>query len=154
MSASPLRSGRPVIRCLRAIAIAGLAGGLAMIPIGLVLRYALDLQVNAYGELVIVRLVGRLDPLLLAIEHAVVSLAMAAPLVVLLNRIGHRAAVAVGLLYGGSAWVIVNSLALPAVFGQPTPWQIGPSAILGSLTVHLVFGLVVALVSRRYAPDL
>ena len=154
MSARLPRSGRLVIRCLRAIAIAGLAGGLAMIPIGLVLRYAFGLQVNAYGELVIVRLVGRLDPLLLAIEHAVVSLAMAAPLVVFLNRVGHRAAVPIGLLYGGSAWLIVNSLVLPAVFGQPTPWQIGPTAIWGSLTVHLVYGLVVALVSRRLAVDL
>lgn len=141
-------------RCLRAIAVAGLAGGLAMVPIGLVLRTAFELPVNVYGELVILRLVGRLDPLLLALEHVAVSVAMAGPLVVLLHRTGHRAAVPIGLLYGGSAWLIVNSLALPAVFSQPTPWQIGPSAIWGSLIVHLVFGLVAALVSRRSAPDL
>lgn len=149
-----MRPDRAMTRCLRSVVIAGLAGGLAMIPIGLVLRFVFGLPVNVYGELVVLRLAGRLDPLLLALEHVVVSLAMAALLVVGLHRIRHRAAVAIGLLYGGSAWLIVNSLALPAAFGQPTPWQIGPSAIWGSLIVHLTFGLVVALVSRREAPDL
>ncbi len=140
-----------MIRCLRSLAIAGLAGGLAMVPTGLVLRFAFGLSVNVYGELVVLRIAGLLDPLLLAVEHLIVSLAMAAPLVGILHRVGHRAAIAIGLLYGGSAWLVVNSLALPVIFGQPTPWQIGPSAIWGSLLVHLVFGLVVALVSRRLA---
>ena len=140
-----------MIRCLRSLVIAGLAGGLAMVPIGLVLRFAFGLPVNVYGELVVLRIAGRLDPFLLALEHVAVSLAMAAPLVAILHRVGHRTAIVIGLLYGGLAWLIVNSLALPAIFGQPTPWQIGPSAIWGSLTVHLVFGLVVALVSRRLA---
>ncbi len=76
---------------------------------------------------------------------------MATPLIGILHPVRHRAAIAIGLLYGGSAWLIVNSLALPAIFGQPTPWQIGPQAIWGSLIVHLVFGLVVSLVSRRLA---
>ncbi len=137
--------------CLRRIAIAGFAGGLVMIPIGLVLRFAFGLSVNVYGDLVVLRIAGRLDPLLLAAEHVAVSLAMAAPLVVTLHPLGHRAAPAVGLLYGGAAWLVVNSLALPWIFDQPTPWQIGPQAIWGSLIVHLVFGLVVALVSRRLA---
>ena len=140
-----------MIRCLRSIAMAGFAGGLAMVPIGLVLRFAFGLPVNVYGELVVLRIAGRLDPLLLAAEHLIVSLAMAAPLIGILHRVRQRAAIAIGLLYGGSAWLIVNSLALPVIFGQPTPWQIGPSAIWGSLTVRLVFGLVVALVSRRLA---
>ncbi len=140
-----------MIRYLRRIAIAGLAGGLAMIPVGLVLRFAFGAPVNVYGELVVLRITGRLDPLLLALEHLIVSLAMAAPLIGILHRVGHRAAITIGLLYGGSAWLVVNSLALPVIFDQPTPWQIGPSAIWGSLIVHLVFGLVVALVSRRLA---
>lgn len=122
-----------------------------MVPIGLLLRYAFGASVNVYGDLVVLRMAGRLDPLLLTLEHFTVSLAMAAPLVAILLRVRHRAAIAIGLLYGASVWLVVNSLALPVIFGQPTPWQIGPSAIWGSLIVHLLFGLVVALVSRRLA---
>ena len=151
MMARPGQADRAVIRCLRRIAIAGLAGGLAMIPVGLVLRFEFGQSVNFYGELIVIRITGRLDPLLLAIEHGAVSLAMAALLVVTLDRLGHRAAPAVGLVYGGTAWFVVNSLVLPWIFDQPTPWQIGSQAIWGSLIVHLVFGLVVALVSRHLA---
>ena len=122
-----------------------------MIPVGLVLRFTFGQSVNVYGELIVIRIAGRLDPLLLAIEHGAVSLAMAALLVVTLDRLGHRAAPAVGLVYGGAAWFVVNSLALPWIFDQPTPWQIGSQAIWGSLIVHLVFGLAVALVSQRLA---
>lgn len=140
-----------MIECFRRSAIAGLAGGLAMIPVGLVLRFMLGQWVNVYGELIVIRIAGRLDSFLLAIEHGAVSVVMAAPLVIALDRLGHRAAAAIGLVYGGSVWLILNSLALPAIFGQPTPWQIGPQAIWGSLIVHLVFGLAAALVSRRLA---
>ena len=106
-----------------------------MIPVGLVLRFTFGQSVNVYGELIVIRIAGRLDPLLLAIEHGAVSLAMAAPLVVTLDRLGHRAAPAVGLVYGGAAWFVVNSLALPWIFDQPTPWQIGSQAIWGSLSM-------------------
>lgn len=62
-------------RCLRRIAIAGLAGGLAMIPVGIIPRSVFGQSVNVYGELIVIRVAGRLDPLLLAIEHGAVSLA-------------------------------------------------------------------------------
>lgn len=148
---APGQVDRAVIRCPRRITIAGLAGGLAMIPVGLVLRFMFGQSLNVYGELVVTRIAGRLDPFILAAEHAAVSVALAAPLVVTLDRLGHRAAPVVGLIYGGSAWLAVNSLVLPWIFDQPTPWQIGSRVIWGSLIVHLVFGLVVAIVSRRLA---
>ena len=122
-----------------------------MIPIGLVLRFMFGQSVNVYGELIVIRIAGRLDPLLLAIEHGAVSVAMAAPLVIALDRLGHGTAPVVGLVYGGTAWLVVNSLVLPWIFDQPTPWQVGSQAIWGSLIVHLTFGLAVALVSRHLA---
>lgn len=137
-------------RCLRRIATSGLAGGLAMIPVGLVLRFMFGQTVNVC-ELIVIRVAGHLDPVLLAIEHFAVSLAMAAPLVVILDRLGDRAAPAAGLVYGGTSWFVVNTLILPWIFDQPTPWQVGSQAIWGSLIVHLTFGLVVALVSQRVA---
>ena len=48
-------------RCLRRIAMSGLAGGLAMIPVGLVLRFMLGQSVNVYGELIVIRVAGHLD---------------------------------------------------------------------------------------------
>ena len=122
-----------------------------MIPIGLVLRFMFGQSVNVYGELIVIRIAGRLDPLLLAIEHGAVSVAMAAPLVIALDRLGPGTAPVVGLVYGGTAWLVVNSLVLPWIFDQPTPWQVGSQAIWGSLIVHLTFGFVVALVSQRVA---
>jgi uncharacterized membrane protein YagU involved in acid resistance len=140
-----------MISCLRTAVIAGVAGGLAMVPVGLTMRLVFGTSVNVYGELVVLRIAGRLDPVLLAAEHLVVSVVMALPLICLLERVGYRSAIAIGSLYGGSAWLIVNALVLPMIFDRPSPWEIGPSAIWGSLIVHLVFGLVVALVARRLA---
>lgn len=135
---------------LRESVLAGLAGGLAMIPVGLVAR-GLGASVNVYGELVVQQLLGRLEPIALLVEHLLVSWAMAVPLVAVLRLARHRHAAAIGLTYGAAAWLSVNALALPIVFGRPMPWTIGWSAVWGSWLVHLAFGLAAALVGRRLA---
>lgn len=135
---------------LRHTLLVGVVGGLAMVPVGLAAR-ALGASVNVYGELAIRTLTGGVDPLLLGLEHLLVSCAMAGPLVIVLQLARHRHAAALGLAYGAGTWLLVNSLALPFVFGTPTPWQMGVSSVWGSLLVHLVFGGVAALQSRRLA---
>lgn len=140
-------AGRP---WLRHTLLVGVAGSLAMVPVGLAAG-ALGASVNVYGELVLRALTGSAHPLLLAVEHLLIGWATAVPLVVVLQLARHRHAVALGIAYGAGAWLLVNSLALPFAFGQPTPWQVGISAVWGSLLVHLVFGGVAALVSRRLA---
>lgn len=137
---------------LRYTFLVGVIGGLAMVPFGLAAR-ALGASVNVYGELAVRALTGRLDPLLLAAQHLLVSWVMAVPLVVILRMTRCRHATVVGSAYGAGAWLIVNALALPFTFGQPVPWQIGVSAVWGSLLVHLVFGGVVARVHLSLTRD-
>lgn len=128
--------------------LAGTAGGLAMMPVGLAARL-LGASVNVYGELLLRTLTGSVHPLLLAVEHLLISWAMAVPLVLALQLVRRRWAMAIGLTYGVGAWLLINSLALPFAFDRPTAWEIGLSAIWGSLLVHLVFGLATALASQR-----
>lgn len=47
-------------------------------------------------------------------------------------------------------YVVVNSLALPIYFGDPTPWQIGWPTIYPSLIGHINFGASIGLTSRRF----
>lgn len=49
------KSGSPMIGCLRSIARAGFVGGLAMVPIGLLLRRTVGASGNAYGDLIVLR---------------------------------------------------------------------------------------------------
>jgi uncharacterized membrane protein YagU involved in acid resistance len=128
--------------------IAGVAGGAAMVPLGLLVR-ALGAPVNVYGELLLARLTGQVQPLGLFVEHALVSIALAGPLVLVIWRLRMRSAYLVGLAYGAMAWALVNATILPVVFGRPTAWQLDISESWGSLAVHLVYGLVTAAVASR-----
>ena len=60
------------------------------------------------------------------------------------NRLGD------GLLYGLAYYVAVNALALPWLFDDAFPWQLGWSTIYPSLVVHLVFGVSIALTARMF----
>ncbi len=124
---------------------AGVPGGLAMVPVGLVLLAA-GYQVNKYGELVVRQLVGQPLYSAMAIEHLLISVGMAVPFVAVLTRWPARRPVWLGAGYGALAWLVVNSLALPAVFGQPSPWRLGPDALWPSLSVHVVYGVVLGAV--------
>ena len=63
---------------------------------------------------------------------------------------GARAAWLVGAAYGAGFYLPVNSLALPWLFGDPTPWELGWNVVYPSLIVHVVYGVSVALASRRF----
>lgn len=119
---------------------AGAVGGLAMIPAGLALRFGLGQRVNVYGEMVVQTLLGQVSPWALLFQHALVSWVLAVPLVLARRRAPRVPASVTGLAYGAGLWLVVNSLSPPLLFGRPTPWQLGWSAIWPSLTVHLVYG--------------
>jgi membrane-associated protease RseP (regulator of RpoE activity) len=127
---------------------AGTVAGLAMIPFGALFRI-FGLRINEYGRKTLTLLVGEVRPpggiLLTLLQHLVISWIAAVPLLLLLDRMAHRRArVLVGMAYGAAFYTIVNSLALPFAFGDPTPWQLGLDAVYPSFTVHLVYGAVVA----------
>jgi hypothetical protein len=129
---------------IRGAILGGAIGGLAMVPLGLVLTRWLDRPVNVYGELVVQAILGRRAFWALIVQHVLISWVLAIPLVLLAPRRGRARFLALGVAYGAVVWVAVNSLALPILFGRPTPWQTGWAAIWPSLTVHLVYGLATA----------
>ena len=120
---------------------AGTVGGLAMIPVGLALRYGLGATVNVYGELVVVQLLGRVVPWALFVEHFLISWGLAVPIVWIMSRLPRVSVTLMGFAAGTALWVLINSLARPLAFSRPTPWEIGWTAIWPSLTVHIVYGV-------------
>ena len=133
---------------VRDVLRSGTIAGLAMIPFAAVFQ-AYGLRVNEYGRKTLALLVGvrpvPLDHLLTFTQHIVISWFAAVPLLFLLGKTGNRSRVLVGALYGAAFYVVVNSISLPFVFGDPTPWSLGLSTVYPSLVVHLVFGITVAL---------
>lgn len=140
------------------IAVAGLSGGVAMMPVGALLR-ALDHDVNEYGEAVLATLTGTTsapaEPLLAIALHLVVSCLAAIPLAVALPaRATTAQASTIGLAYGGGWWATINALALPWLYRRPTPYELGWADIWPSLLVHAIFGVVAAIVLARRARGL
>lgn len=144
-----------VILLIREAFRSGSIAAIVMMPFGL-LFLALGLRINEYGMRVIQTWFGDLPRGvrvgLFALEHFVISWSVAIPLLILLliasGRVSH---VLVGAVYGGAFYVVVNSIALPAFFGYPTPWALGfTEVMLPSLLVHLVYGLSIAMTSRRF----
>lgn len=141
-----MRIRSPVIADIVARALrAGTIGGLAMIPVGLAIRFGFGGTVNVYGELVVERMLGRVFPLALFIEHFLIGWVLAVPPVLFAYKQGINAPIAAGAAYGAAIWLVINSLALPFLFGRPTPWQIGWPAIRPSLVVHIVYGAATCL---------
>lgn len=139
-------------RLIRDVLLAGTLAGLAMVPFAFAFQRH-GLRVNEYGRKVLGLFVGDVSPavhytLTLAM-HLAISWTVAVPLIPLLWRISRkRDRVLVGLAYGAGFYVVVNSLALPLVFGDPTPWSLGFTVIYPSLFIHLVYGLTIALLVR------
>lgn len=155
---------------LRALGLgvaAGTVAGLAVVPLGLALG-AGGHRVGRYGELLLQATLGHALPSALMTQHLLISVVLATVFVAAMDRLGPpgrpgrlgrlgrpgrpgsggagAALVGLGALFGALAWLVINSLALPWLFGQPTPWQLGLSAIWPSLLVHLVYGAVVGAV--------
>jgi uncharacterized membrane protein YagU involved in acid resistance len=137
---------------LREVLRSGTLAGVAMVPFAAIFR-ALGLRINEYGrktlELVVGEVASPLHDVLTFIQHLMISWIAAVPLIWLLARIeGRGARVAMGALYGGGFYVVVNSWALPLVFGDPTPWSLGLATVYPSVVVHLVYGIVLGLTAR------
>ena len=133
----------------RAVLRSGTAAGIAMIPFAAVFR-GLGLRVNEYGRKTLELMVGAVtsplrDVLMLA-QHLVISWIAAVPLLLVLDRIGGRSErILAGAAYGAGFYVVMNSFALPFVFGDPTPWELGGTAVFPSLVIHLIYGIVLGL---------
>ena len=120
-----------------------------MIPFGIFYKFGLSLPVNVYGELIVVAVFGKFSRWALVAEHFLISGVLAVPFCIAAMRFPRRTLVVAGLLYGATIWVVVNSLALPLIFSRPTPWELGWNSIWPSLSVHLVYGLALGVLSRR-----
>lgn len=124
-----------------------------MVPFAAAFR-AQGLRVNEYGRKTLALAVGDVAPglhyLLSFLQHMTISVVAALPLLMMLaGRPGRTQRLAIGLAYGAAFYVAVNSLALPLAFGDPTPWQLGFAVVTPSLTIHLVYGVVVAIAAPR-----
>jgi hypothetical protein len=139
---------RETLRC-------GTLAGLAMVPFAAVFR-AHGLRINEYGrktlELAVGPLAEPLHTMLTFVQHLLISWIVAVPLLLAFARVPGRASrLLVGALYGAGFYVIVNSFALPLLFGDPTPWQLGAPTVTPSLLVHLVYGVVIGWAARPAA---
>ncbi len=139
---------RQLLRLVSLAGIAGLAGGVSMVPVAIVLKRVLGYSLNIYGELVVEWILGRSSILALVLEHLVISWLLAIPLAAVLLWFGRRVPVWGGVAYGAGLWLALNSLALPALFSWPTPWALGWSAIWPSLAIHVLYGVATATALR------
>lgn len=131
----------------------GTIASLVMMPFGLLFKL-LDLRVGHYGPKVAELIFGQSSLIVLLAQHLVIGWLSALPLLLILVRIRGLAAPAViGAVYGLAYYVAVNSLALPLLFGDPTPWQSGLDVIYPSLLIHVVFGGCIGLTARRFVAE-
>lgn len=124
-----------------------------MMPVGFFFKF-LDLRIGHYGPKFAALLFGEYTWPVLMVQHFVIGWLSTLPLLLILVRFRSAdAPAAIGAAYGLAYYVIVNSLALPLFFGDPTPWQAGLNVIYPSLVVHVVFGVSIGLTSRRFVAD-
>ena len=132
----------------------GTIASLAMMPFGLLFKWV-GLRVGHYGPKVGEALFGHQPdpwmPVLLLVQHFVIGWLSALPLLMFwLWRAPGTIRLGDGLLYGLAYYLAVNALALPWLFGDAFPWQLGWRTIYPSLVVHLVFGVSIALTARMF----
>lgn len=131
----------------------GTIASLVMMPFGFIFKL-LDLRVGHYGPKLAALVFGESTWAVLLVQHLVIGWVSTLPLLLLLVRFKSvDAPVALGAAYGLAYYVVVNSLALPLLFGDPTPWQSGLNVIYPSLLVHVVFGVCIGLTSRRFVTN-
>jgi uncharacterized membrane protein YagU involved in acid resistance len=133
----------------------GTIAAIVMIPFGLVFS-RLGFRMNEYGQKVIQTALPTFPKgvhfALFVLEHFVLSWFFAIPLLLLLRYFHHRIPrLLLGFIYGLLFYVLINSLLLPALFGDASPWEIGFfKTVFPSLTVHIVYGLSIALSSKSF----
>jgi len=132
----------------------GTIASLVIMPVGLLFRF-FGLRIGHYGPKLGALLFGNVaEPwfqALLMVQHFVIGWLSTAPLLLFLVFARYKASpILHGAIYGASYYVAVNSLFLPIAFGDPTPWQIGLGAIYPSLIGHIIFGISIAVTSRRF----
>lgn len=131
---------RPTLGDLaRATIVAGLAGGAAMIPFGLLLR-ALGKDVNVYGALAAQLLLGSTSPIALIAVHVAVSVGLAAPAAFLAAR-RPGASWTIAFAWAFVAWLTLNVWLLPILFGRSSAWTGGWAALWPGFVIHAVYGL-------------
>jgi len=144
------------MRCLSYIkesVRSGTIAALVMMPFGFLFRL-LELRVGYYGPKLGALLFGEPTRFVLFLQHLVIGWVSALPLLLILVRLhGTAAPMAIGAAYGLAYYVVVNSLALPLFFGDPTPWQLGFSFIYPSVLIHLVFGVCIGVTSRGFVAN-
>jgi uncharacterized membrane protein YagU involved in acid resistance len=133
----------------------GTIAALVMIPIGLLFS-RLGFRINEYGQKVIQTAFPHFPKdvrfALFVLEHFILSWIIAVPLLLLLNYFHHRIPhLLLGFIYGLLFYAVINALLLPALFDDATPWKFGfTKTVLPSLVVHIVYGLSIALSSKRF----
>ena len=135
-----------MIETLRSGAIASSA----IMPLGWLFRAA-GLRIGHYGPKFAALFVENPQPWHIMVQHFLIGWMSTLPLLIMLMYVRRTSLqFVVGALYGAAFYVVVNSLALPLYFGDPTPWHIGWSTIYPSLIGHIAFGLCISLSSRFF----
>jgi|CXWL01.1.fsa_nt_gi uncharacterized membrane protein YagU involved in acid resistance len=131
----------------------GAIASLVMMPPGFLFK-AMGLRVGHYGPKLGEVLFGNPSPAVLFAQHIVIGWLSAIPLLLLFGITRRMSPVLAGTLYGGAYYVTINALALPMIFGDPMPWQLGLEFVYPSLVVHLVYGASIGFTARGYAGKL
>lgn len=128
----------------------GTIASLVMMPLGFLFKF-LELRVGYYGPKLAALLFGDPTRFLLFVQHLVLGWVSALPLLYILAYLpGRHPPVAIGTAYGIGYYVVVNSLALPLLFADPTPWQLGLEFVYPSLLVHAVFGASIGFTAKGF----
>jgi uncharacterized membrane protein YagU involved in acid resistance len=128
----------------------GTIASLVIVPLSPLFKAA-GLRIGHYGPKFAALFFDDPQPWLLFIQHLVIGWLSAMPLLIVLTRTdAAQWPVLAGAAYGALYYVVVNSLALPIYFGDPTPWQLGAATILPSLAGHIIFGASIGLTSKRF----
>ena len=128
----------------------GIIAAFVMIPPGMLFKY-FEMHIGNYGPKFGAFLFGEINPLILFIQHIIISCLSSVPLILLFIKTNwHRTAILAGVIYGIIYYVVVNSLLLPIFFKDPTPWELGFSYVYPSLLIHIIYGVTIGVTGRRF----
>ncbi len=132
----------------------GIIAALLMVPPGVLFKY-FGLHIGNYGPKFGAFLFGEINPMMLFIQHIVISCLSAIPLILLFAKTNcYRKPILTGTIYGVIYYLIVNSLLLPIFFKDQTPWELGFNYIYPSLIVHIIYGASIGFTARRFIKSL